>query len=146
VSKHLVGLLIGGVLPIIFYGVGGVLQKTSTQNGIGTALYILCSAIGALIAGIIIYAVIPDKTISFKSGGYAFTIGILWAFGLSAVAIALFKYNVPLSKLAPIYNMNTLLTVVLGLIVYSEWKEVNVIKLLIGAVLVMVGGVLVANS
>ena len=48
--------------------------------------------------------------------------------------------NSTLSKLAPLYNMNTLVVVLLALVVYAEWRDVHLAKLLAGAALVVLGG------
>ena len=45
-----------------------------------------------------------------------------------------------------IYNMNTLVTVVIGLMVLSEWKNVQPVKLLVAALLITLGGILAANA
>ncbi len=42
--------------------------------------------------------------------------------------------------------MNTLVAVCIGLVAFAEWKDVHISKLIIGSVLVVIGGTLVANS
>ena len=42
--------------------------------------------------------------------------------------------------------MNTLVTVVIGLIALAEWRNVHPIKLLVASVLICVGGMLAANA
>jgi transporter family protein len=56
------------------------------------------------------------------------------------------KFETPIAKLTPLYNMNTLIVVLLALWIFAEWKEVKVLQLLIGAVLIVMGGVLVARA
>ncbi len=72
--------------------------------------------------------------------------GVSWALGAGLVAVAIAKYGMPISKLVPIYNTNTLITVLIGFVVFLEWRDVNPAKLLIGAALVLVGTTLVATS
>jgi len=71
--------------------------------------------------------------------------GIAWGAGVLLVALAINNYKAPLSVLAPLYNMNTLVTVLGALFIFSEWKDVNVIKLIIGSILIVGGGVLVST-
>jgi drug/metabolite transporter (DMT)-like permease len=145
-SKNMLGILVGGLIPALCYGLAGIFQKSSTQGGISLPYYILASGIGVVIVGMVLAIFTQEKMITLESGGYAMAIGLFWALGMTLVAVALSKYNAPVSKLAPLYNMNTLVTVVLGLIIFSEFKEINTVRLLIGALLIVVGGTLVANS
>lgn len=73
-------------------------------------------------------------------------IGASWAAGMALVALALTRYGVPLSKLAPLYNMNTLVVVLLALIVFAEAREVAFPRLLLGTLLILAGGVVVARA
>ena len=66
--------------------------------------------------------------------------------GAGLVALAVVRFAAPISKLAPLYNTNTLVTVLLGLWLYAEWQEVNTAKLLLGSALVVTGTVLVGQS
>lgn len=62
------------------------------------------------------------------------------------VAIAYSRFKMPVSKLVPLFNTNTLVAVVLGLLIFNEWKTINSPKLIIGAILVVIGGTLVTNA
>lgn len=50
------------------------------------------------------------------------------------------------SKLVPLFNMNTLVAVCLGLLVFSEWKNVHVLQLAVASVLIIIGGILATNA
>lgn len=73
-------------------------------------------------------------------------VGFLGGIGSVLVSIGIVKYSAPLGKLVPLFNMNTLVTVLLALWLFAEWKEVQVPRLLIGSILIVVGGILVARS
>ncbi len=145
-TAHDEAVIIGGILPALLYGISGVFQKSSTQAGIGTGLYLFCISAGVAAAGAIISWRSPDGTISLRSGIFASMLGLSWGLGMGLVAIALTAYAAPLSRLAPLYNMNTLVAVILALVVFSEWKEVAALRLLAGALLIVAGGALVARS
>lgn len=145
-QSHMMGILIGGLLPALIFGIGGFFQKASIQGGIGIGPYLLCAGLGAVFAGALFCAFMPNRTISISSGSYAVLIGVCWTIAMGLVATALFKYGTPLSRLAPLYNMNTMVVVLLSLWLYSEWKTVHVAPLLIGALLIVIGGTLVARS
>lgn len=145
-TQSMAAIIVGGILPAVFFGVSGALAKSSTQAGIGTGLYILCIGAAVALVGCVFCLFIPDRTINMRSGLFASLVGITWAFAAGFVAISLARYGVPVSKLAPIYNMNTLVTVVIGLFVFAELTDVNAWKLVSGALLIVAGGMLVANS
>jgi uncharacterized membrane protein len=49
-------------------------------------------------------------------------------------------------SLTPLYNMNVLVTVVLGLLLFAEYRDVHVVRLLGGTILLMAGALLVAGA
>ena len=141
-----IGILFGGVLAALFFGLSGAFVKAATQAGIGTGLFLFCSGLGTALAGLLLFLFLPDKTFSFRSATFSWLVGSSWALGAGLVAFAIAKYDMPISKLVPIYNTNTLITVLIGFVVFLEWRDVNPTKLLLGAVLVLVGTTLVATS
>lgn len=140
------GILIGGLIPALLYGLSGVFSKASTKAGIGLGIYLFIAGITIAIIGVGFYLYLPDKTVSMRSASYSVGLGISWGLGTGLVAIALTKYSIPLGKLVPLYNMNTLIAVVLALWIFSEWQQVKITQLLIGAVLIVAGGILVSKA
>ena len=72
--------------------------------------------------------------------------GICWAVAAGLVAFALKKYSVPIAKLVPLYNTNTLAAVLIGLFIFAESKDLNTTKLTFGSLLIAVSAFLVATS
>jgi drug/metabolite transporter (DMT)-like permease len=145
-SSHAIGLLLGGLLAAVLYGFTGVFAKASTQAGIGLGPYMFIAGISIAAVGVVAFLINPDKTLSMQSGLHAAGLGISWGIGTALVAIALSKYKVPLGQIVPLYNMNTLVAVLLALWIFAEWKEVHTMRLLLGSVLIVIGGTLVAKS
>lgn len=145
-SAHATGLLIGGIVPAVLFGISNVVVKASTNHGIGPAMYMVVVGVAVLITGSVSLLFVPSKEISLTSGAYAFVGGAVWGLGFLGVTLALEKYNVPVSELTPLYNMNTLVAVLIALWIFSEWKEVELTKLLLGTVFIVIGGVLVAKA
>lgn len=143
-TSQTLGILIGGLLPAVFFALGAPAIKASMQHGIGIGLYLIFLGLAVMIVGVGFHLYDQDTTVNVRSAAYAIVVGATWALGAGFVGIAVLRYPVPISKLAPLYNMNTLLAVLLSLWIFSEWQHVNVLKLLIGAVLVILGGTLVA--
>lgn len=145
-NTHWIGIVVGGLLPALLYGVAGVLMKASTQQGIGLGLYLLCAGTGVMSVGGAYCWLVPDKTIGVQSACYALSMGMAWGVGTLLVTIGLTRFAVPISKLVPLYNMNTLVAVLLGLWLFAEWQQIRPLQLAVGALLIVAGGTLVANA
>ena len=139
------GILVGGIIPAILFGISGICQKLSNQHGISTGAYVVSVGLGVVLVGVVLCLFNTSQTANMKSIVPAVTMGLCWGVGVLLVSMAISKYGTKLSVLAPLYNMNTLVTVVGALILFSEWKDLNVVKLIIGALLIVAGGVLVST-
>ncbi len=145
-QKATVALLIGGLLPAVLFGISGVLQKTSAKAGIGTGPYLVVIGLVVVTVGLTVTVIQGDRTINLQSALNTCAYGLFWSSGIMCIALALGRYDARISQLVPLYNMNTLVAVGLGLLVLGEWKEVNSWQLSFGAGLAVVGGVLAATS
>jgi len=139
-------LLIGGFIPAVLFGVGATLQKVINKEAIGLGPYLM--GIGATIFACgALYALWDrDFAITSRSAAYIVLFGVMWSAAMVCIAIALKRYNGQIGQIVSIYNMNTLISVVLGLVILSEWKYVNGVRLFAAAVLISIGGVLAANA
>lgn len=144
-TQEQMGLVIGGLLPALFFGVAGVCQKWSNQHGITTGAYLVSIGIGVVLVGAVLWAVNTDQKFNTAAIVPAVGMGVSWGIGVVLVALGISKYGSPISQLAPLYNMNTLVTVVIALFVFAEWKDVHLVKLLFGALFIIIGGVLVSS-
>lgn len=140
-----IGMIVGGLVPALLFGLAGVCQKWSNQHGISTGAYIICVGLGSVLVGVVLCLFNTDQKFNMASVVPAVGMGISWGIGAVLVAIGISKYGTPLSTLAPLYNMNTLVTVVAALFVFSEWKDANLVRLSLGALLIVAGGVLVSS-
>lgn len=149
-TPQILGLIIGGVLPAVLYGTSSVFAKTSTNAGMPVGIHLFWIGLAISTTGILFSLVLPEQSPSLvpSLNGVASSsmLGFLWGLGTGCVALGLIQYQTPLAKLVPLYNMNTLITVCLALILFAEWKEMNVVKLMIGAAFTIVGGILVSGA
>ena len=77
--------------------------------------------------------------------GLAVLIGIIWAIGQLFAFLAL-SGGAPVSKLTPIYNSNTLITVILGIFLLHEIpNQGDMVKVVGGAILIIAGAFLVSG-
>ena len=71
-------------------------------------------------------------------------VGAFWAVG-ALIQLTALKGGADVSRLTPIYNMNTLLVVFLGIILLKELPDAsNMLRVAAGAVLIVAGGILVS--
>lgn len=144
--KSTLALLVGGLLPAALFGLSGVFQKTSTRAGIGTGPYLVVIGLVVVLAGALLTAVQRDVTVNPVSAAHAAAYAVLWAAGMASIATAVGRYDGQISQLVPLYNMNTLVAVLVGLVALGEWRDVQPGRLLLGAALIVAGGVLAATS
>lgn len=139
-------ILLGGFLPAILFGISGVFQKVSSKAGIATGPYLAIIGLTTLCMGGIFIFVEKDATINSRSAIYSGLFGVFWSLAIGLIAIALRRYNAQISQLVPLYNMNTLVAVVLGLIVMAEWSHISVPKIIVASALIIVGGIIAASA
>jgi len=145
-NSNYLGMILGGIIPAIIFGIGGIFVKASNQQGISFNYFTLLSGIGVVVISILSFIVFEEKLINIKSGLNAFLVGSTWACGVLLVAIALTKYNTPMSIISPLNGTACLFTVLLALFIFSEWKEIHAIRLFIGTILIIAGAMLVSTS
>lgn len=145
-EARLAPLIIGGMLPALFYGLAGFLQKASARAGGTVSLYLVGFGLATMVTGLAYGALVAEPRLTLRPLSLAVLAGALFATGAGLISYALIRFDAPLSKLSPLYNMNILVSVLLGLLVFSELAEVSPARLLLGAIFVLVGGWLVAGA
>ncbi|NJN20597.1 MAG: hypothetical protein HC812_04600 [Leptolyngbya sp. RL_3_1] len=145
-SSKLLGLLVGGLLPALFYGISSVFAKSSTNAGMSVGGHLFCIGIAVSATGVLFNLLLPGSIPSLTAVGYSAMQGVFWGLGTGGVVLGLLKYQAPLAKLVPLYNMNTLITSGLALLIFAEWQQMNPGQLFLGAGLIVVGGILVSGA
>lgn len=133
-------------MPAILLGIAGIFQKFSVNGGIGTGPFLIGVGVTTVIVGGVFLLVEKQAAVTVQSGGFTVLYGLVWATATGFVALALSRYGAQISQLVPLYNMNTLVAVVLGLVIFAEWRHVDPWKLLAAAVLIVAGGVLASRA
>jgi drug/metabolite transporter (DMT)-like permease len=140
------GLLVGGLVPALLFGITGTLQKVYGRAGGGAGWYLPLVGLGVAATGLMAMPLLGERALTARAGAVALAIGASWGLGMIAVIVGLGRFGAPLSKLAPLYNLNTLVVVLLALVLFAESREVNAPRLLAGAALIVAGGALVARA
>ncbi|MDD5623134.1 MAG: hypothetical protein PHI23_00290 [Candidatus Peribacteraceae bacterium] len=145
-SPQAIGIVVGGLIPAFVYGLSAVSQRGSIGMGIGIGVFLIGAGLAVVLTGGLFLLFVPDRAWSARSFLLAMATGCAWGVGTGLVSVALAKFGVPMGKLVPLYNMNSLIAVLLILWIFAEWQQVKSLQLLIGSVLIVIGGTLVARA
>ena len=63
-SKQWAAILIGGLLPAVFLGISGAVQKTASRTGIAPGLYLLIIGLVVALVGAAVALVQRDASVS----------------------------------------------------------------------------------
>ena len=134
-----------GIIAAICFGVNTILYKIASQKGnFSPAFGSLVFGIGILIAFLVYFFAKPSLQFEWKSTTLAIIAGIIWAIGFLAIAIAISQKG-EVAKLAPLYNANTIIAVVLGIVLLKEVPDMSQMwRVVAGAVMIVVRAVLVS--
>src|SRR5262245_12494233 len=145
-SKQTLALLTVGLLPAFLFGVASTFQKTAARAGITTGPYLIAIGSVVLLVGIAVTVAQSNSTATREGVAWACGYGLLWSSAIGCIVLALARYDANLSQLVPLYNLNTLVAVAIGIVVLGEWRDVVAWRVVAGAVLAVAGGVLVATA
>lgn len=140
------GLIIGGLLPALLFGFSNVFAKAANSAGISLGLYVIGIGLSVALVGAAVFVFQGGGTATGKGLLFTICVGLFWATGTACIAYALVEHGARISTLVPLFNMNSLISVLLGLWLFAEWRDVHTLKLLSGALLIVVGGSLVASA
>ena len=137
--------IVYGLVAAVFFALNTIIYKVAQQKGNFSPYYgTFMFGLGAiLIFGIFLFF---NQSFEFewKSSGLALIAGIVWGIGFLAVAIAIAQ-KADVAKLAPIYNINTLLVVIMGIVFLKEIPDASqMFRVVAGAVLIVIGAILVS--
>jgi uncharacterized membrane protein len=142
--------LVYSLLAMVCWGCYIVVAKVATSEkycGLGprwSALLMVCGIL--LVIGMYVaFSKGPKPVITAPGAAAGVSQGVLWALGMVFSLLAI-NAGGDISRLVPIFNCNTLIAVILGIMVLHEMPNfAGVVKLLIGSVLIVGGGILVAR-
>ena len=140
--------IIFGIIASLCWGSYIIASKVATSEkyfGINPAWAALFMLVGVAIV-FIIGAIKEGVPVPVSKPGIGFAIlsGFLWGLGMY-VSLKAISIGADVSKLTPLYNTNALVTVLLGIVLLHELpKAGDIVRVVIGAVLIIVGAILVS--
>jgi len=139
-------VVIGGLIPAFAFGTAAIFQKGAVQAGMGAGSYLAFMGLAMLVCGLLLRLLMSETGWGGAGIPLVLVAGLLFAIASGAIAFAMQRLNAPVSLIAPITVISTLVTVVLSFVVFREYETVSPIKVLGGALLVVAGAALVATS
>lgn len=126
-NNNTLGLLIGGLVPALLYGLSAIAMKAGAGFKVSTSNYMMIIGVVIFLTGLCSRPWLNsgDSSLSLKAVAIAVASGFFWALGTTFVNFAIVKFGSPIALLTPIYNMNTLVAVLGGMIIFAEWKTVD---------------------
>ncbi|MBZ9649789.1 hypothetical protein K9B33_19815 [Sphingobium sp. 3R8] len=138
------GILIGGIVPALCLGLGTVLMRASI--GAGAAIPVYLASVGTVIAMIgLAWASTTGFAGSTATGiGFAIAMGTVWTVAISCMAYGFGTLKLPVSVVAPLTNSNAIVAVMLGALVFGEWRSLHMPQVAIGTLLICAGATCVS--
>ena len=142
--------LLFGLLAALCYGTSTLLAKVSTSEkyyGVNQSAFLLLMLLG--IGAVFAASSMTDKGLVLPSNplamGACVGAGILWGLGMMFTVWALVS-GADIARLTPIFNTNTLVAVILGILLLGELpSSPDKFKVIAGALMIVVGSILVSG-
>ncbi|MDX3905450.1 MAG: hypothetical protein QHC78_07155 [Pigmentiphaga sp.] len=139
-------LLLGGILPMIMLGSSTFLMKLAMKMGASIPLYL--ATVGATICGTGLLSLLGEG--GWRGGtravASAVAMGVAWAVAAASMAYSASALKVPVAIIAPLTNANALVAVALSAWLFREWKELDMVRVAIGTVLIVIGVTVVSSA
>lgn len=142
----LTAILIGGVVPAIFLGLGTVLMRGSIGAGATISAYLAVVGTTIAVIGWSSLLFTGNAAAGLKANLYACAMALSWSLAIACIAYGLGPLKLPVSIVAPLTTSNVLVAVLVGAIVFSEWQQLNMTTVAIGTALIFGGAALVSLS
>jgi len=133
-------LFVGGVIPLIFFGLFNFFYKPLTAR-VGISTFVIGISIGGIIVGLLYHLFFEKQEFSSEmlSKNFLLTVlvGLLWGAAALSIIFSFKKLDANASQIIPIINANALITVLLAILFLGE--KVVVWKILTGSILIILG-------
>lgn len=142
------GILVGGIIPALFLGLGTVLMRSSIAAGASIPVYL--AVIGTTIAlvgwtSLVVTGQFGGLRIS-GAIGWAIGMALAWSAAISCISYGFGTLKLPVAIVAPLTNANALVAVAIGALAFGEWRSLNLSMTAGGALLICAGATLVSLS
>ncbi|CAN5405970.1 hypothetical protein BH11PSE5_BH11PSE5_27750 [soil metagenome] len=137
-------IIIGGIVPAICLGLGTVLMRASIGAGASIAVYL--ASVGTIIALVgWAWAAVNNFAGSTMPGiALAAGMGLVWTIAISCMAYGFGTLKLPVSIVAPLTNSNAIVAVLLGGLIFGEWRLLHLPQVALSTFLICAGATCVS--
>ncbi|GAB5510926.1 MAG: hypothetical protein Rhims3KO_23270 [Hyphomicrobiales bacterium] len=141
-----VPIIIGAVLPAVLWGITAVFQKMSASSNLGPGLYLTVFGLIICVGGVTFARITQEWAFNPRGAAYAVMAGLSFTLGTGLLSFALWKFDLPIAKVAPILGANVLVPVLIGAVLLGAGNGLDLGRLLVGTALVLVGAAIVTSA
>jgi transporter family protein len=140
------GILVGGIIPAVFLGLGAVLMRSSIGAGASIPTYLAVIGTTIALVGWTSLALTGQTGGLERSGavGWAVAMALTWSAAIACISYGFGMLKLPVSVVAPLTNANALVAV--GALAFGEWRSLNLSMTAGGTLLICAGATLVSLS
>jgi transporter family protein len=140
------GILVGGVIPALFLGLGTVLMRSSIVAGASIPTYLAVTGTTIALVGWISVALTGQASGLRMSGGvgWAIAMALTWSAAIACISYGFGTLKLPVAVIAPLTNANALVAVAVAAVAFGEWRSLDVPMIVGGTLLISVGATLVS--
>ncbi len=140
------GILVGGVIPALFLGLGTVLMRSSIVAGASIPTYLAVTGTTIALVGWISVALTGQAGGLRMSGGvgWAIAMALTWSAAIACISYGFGTLKLPVAVIAPLTNANALVAVAVAAVAFGEWRSLDVPMIVGGTLLISVGATLVS--
>ena len=139
-------IIIGAVLPALLWGITAVFQKMSASSNLGPGPYLAVFGLVICLGGLVFARFTQELALNPRGVAFAGLAGLSFTLGTGLLSYALWRFDLPIAKVAPILGANVLVPVLIGTALLGESGSLDVARLFLGTVLVLVGAAIVTSA
>jgi transporter family protein len=116
--------------------------------GAGASIPLYLAVVGSVVAllGWSAYIWTGDTILSVRPVLLAAAMGMTWTLAIACMAYGMGVLQLPVSIIAPLTNSNALIAVLVGSMAFSEWRNLNLPLVAVGALLICAGATVISLS
>ena len=90
------GIILGGIIPALFYGIFAITMKAGASYKISTSSYLVIIGLVISLTGLLVRPLLNETETSLNATAIAFSIGsgLLWALGTALVNYSILKFDI----------------------------------------------------
>lgn len=131
-----------GILAAIALGTYNFLYAL-IPKGVSSSTIITGVGMGLVLFGLSLRLFTQNEAFSLFQLKWPVLVGLVLGIGIFMVTRAFLDPNMRISQLVPLININTLVSVFLGLIILKEYQTAPLLKVIVGTLLIIFGAVVI---